>query len=339
MTCITDFWNRLDKFEKVLVLSTIILAAGILVAACFYSLFGKTLIEKMYYGQTWDSLNNLIKYQHKHPLEHYLSQGPLLFKRIVFLSVAFYLFISGFSFFAYRLIFSDKKAHLAIVILLPVLAVILLYYLNPSFRVLSFHGFYRAGIVYQIINGYVPPLDPLFADYTVHSPWGFPWLIAMSSKVFNISPFYSFALSNIICLVLTSIGIYTIAGLVYKNQKARLFAVLISIYAITPFPRGFLTSIQSLFHNQSTEFRTTPIFLKFMTVNGNPVGVVFFVLFLYAIIKLLRDGGFQKYTPLLFISFLGAGFLYPPILPALGASLVILILLRAFPIFKRFNQP
>jgi hypothetical protein len=338
MTCITDFWNRLGKFEKLLVLFTISFAAGILVFICCYAFFGQALIEKIYYGQAPEVLNNLIKYQHKYPLEHYLSQSPLLFKRMVFLSTVIYGFIAGSSFFLYRLIFSDERAPLSIAVSLPILAVATLYYLNPSFRIFSFHGYYRAGIVYQILNGYVPPHDPLFADYTVQSPWGYAWVIAMTSKFFHISPFYSFALCNIICLILASLGIYYVAGLVCNRQKARLFSVLISIYAITPFPRSLLTSIQDFFHNQKTEFRATPIFMKFMTVNGYPVGIVFFILFIYATIKLLRNGKSLRYAILVLISFVGAGFLYAPVLPCMAASLVALTLLSFFPSSESFDR-
>lgn len=326
----TGLLYKFDTFEKLVIISSVISAVVILIALLVYLLCAPSLIEKMYYGKTFDVLNNLIQYQDKYSLDHYLMQGSRFFERLLFLGVVLYLFSAGLFFLIYRLVFSNKKAHLAIAVFLPALAVFALYCLNPSWRIYSNHGFYRAGIVYQIMNGHVPPLDPLFDGYTVHSPWGFLWVIAGFSKFANISPFYSFALSNIICIVLTSIGVYKVAGLLYDNHKLRIFAVLCSIYAITPFPHNALISIQSLFHSQSTEWRATPIFPKYMTINGNPVGIVLFLIFLYAIIKLLTTDKILSHALLLFLSFVGAGFLYAPVLPGLSACLVILALSSPF---------
>ncbi|MGV7223499.1 MAG: hypothetical protein ACQ9MH_18460 [Nitrospinales bacterium] len=335
MSRITDLWKHLDKFEKLMVVFTTTFIFGILVVVSYYALFGKTLIENIYHGHAYEVLNNLIKCQHKYPLEHYLLGGSLLFKRIIFLSTFLYTFIAASSFFLYRLIFSDKKAPLSIAVLLPVLAVATLYYINPSWRIYSSHGFYRAGIVYQIINGSVPPLDPLFADYTVNSPWGFAWLVAIVSKSLNVSPFYSFAIINLICLFFSCIGIYIITGLLYKNHRAQIFSVLISLFAVTPFSQHLLIAIQSLFHNQQPEARATPVFVKFMNVNGNPVGILFFVLFLYAAIKLFKNGKPLTTGLILYVSFVGAGFFYAPVLPGMAASLAFLIL---FSLFKNLRS-
>lgn len=331
--------SRFDRFQKFLLISTLIFAVCLFLIICIYWLFGRSVIEKAYNGQSFNFINNFIQHQYKYPLEHYLTLGPQLLQRLLLLSIVLYICVAGFSFFIYRLLFFEQiqRINLVIAILLPLLAVITVYYINPSFRIYSNHGYYRGGIVYQIMNGYIPPLDPLFDGYTVHSPWGFLWLIAMISEIFRISPFYSFAICNLACLIFTTIGVYMIAGLVCKNQKARILSTLIAIYAVTPLPDKLSAFLQNLFHNQAVEIRATPIFRKYMTINGNPIGIVFFVLFVYSMIRLLRDGRYARYTPLLLASFLGAGFFYAPVFPAMVVCLAVFIFLSLFPFFKKFN--
>ncbi|HVP57161.1 MAG TPA: hypothetical protein VMU02_03600, partial [bacterium] len=74
---------------------------------------------------------------------------------------------------------------------LGVAPVALIYVLNPEFRVYSFHSFMHAGIIYQILNGNIPPTDPLLAGHAVAYPWGGHLIAAGLSRVFDITPFLS----------------------------------------------------------------------------------------------------------------------------------------------------
>ena len=67
-----------------MVCSVTILAA--LVAAILYYCFAERLIRAMYYGESWSILNDLIRYQQKKPVEHYINLSDRVFYEIWFLS-------------------------------------------------------------------------------------------------------------------------------------------------------------------------------------------------------------------------------------------------------------
>ena len=48
-------------------------------------------------------------------------------------------------------------------LLLAALPLVLLYLWNPNFRVYSYHGLLHSSVVYQILNGFVPPDCSLLA--------------------------------------------------------------------------------------------------------------------------------------------------------------------------------
>jgi len=56
----------------------------LLVVSLLYTALGHQLVAAMYEGRAPDILNNLIKYQHKKPVEHYLVLADKLFYRTVF---------------------------------------------------------------------------------------------------------------------------------------------------------------------------------------------------------------------------------------------------------------
>ena len=301
----------------------------LLVIGCFvYAIFSHSLIESMYEGRSLNALNNLIQYQHKYSLEHYLELADFLFIRMLFLLFS----LGSFVYLLCMLVFSARKVSPFWPILLFTTILILVYVLNPNHRVYSYHGFYRAGIVYQILNGSVPPTDCLFAGETLRTPWGYAFLTACITWIINLTPFYSFAILNIISLLLVTYLVYRISSLLINNPRANVFSVLISILGITIFSNSLILALSRHLHF-IIEPRATPCFQKFFNVNGVPVGLVFFFLFLYSLIRILGNSKVGLNGVYFFIAVLGCGFFYPPIFPGIivgvtAVCLVFLILMK-----------
>ena len=305
----------------------------LMVLGCLgYGVFSHSLIEGMYEGRSLAILNDLIQYQHKHSLEHYLELADYLFIRILFVLFS----LGSFLYLLYLLVFSVGKVSLFWLLLFFTTVCILLYALNPNHRVYSYHGFYRVGIAYQILNGFIPPRDFLFAGEVLRAPWGYPFLIACITRIFRISPFYSCAVINLISLNLVCCLLYRISQFLLRDSRANVFSVLISIFGITivfPHLQWFLTQHTGLY----LECRATPAFNKFLGVAGDPVGLVFYCLFLYSILRFytMKPIGGTIFT--IFVSFLGCGFFYPPMYPAMLATVALLCVVT--PVFQKRHYP
>ena len=77
----------------------------------------------------------------------------------------------------------------------PLLAValmpgLLVYLANDHLRVYSTHGFVHTGIVYQILNGFVPPESALFGAAPLSYFWAHHLVVAGVVAVLGIHPFY-----------------------------------------------------------------------------------------------------------------------------------------------------
>jgi len=291
----------------------------LLLGSLAYWVFNHRLIEAMYEGRSLAVLNNLIQYQHKHSLEHYLALADKLFVRMLFL-----VFIGvSFLFIVYRLVFTSRRASLLQPVLLFLFILVTVYALNPNHRVYSYHGFYRAGIVYQILNGSVPPVDYLFAGEPLRSPWGYAFLAACVTRLLNVSPFYSFAVLNILSLLVVCLLVYRISRLLIQDRRANIFSVLISVFGTTIITPLLITasSRQISFY---LEPRSAPSYQKFFNVNGVPVGLVFVFLFIYSLMRFFCHRKVGIHSVYLFIGVLGCGFFYPPLLPGIlaGAAVV-----------------
>jgi hypothetical protein len=311
------------KANKAYFLFLLLLVVGSFV----YSTCSHSLIESMYEGRSINVLNNLIQYQHKHSLAHYLELADYLFIRILFLLFS----LGSFVYLLYLLVFSTRKVSLFWPIFFFAFVITLVYILNSNHRVYSYHGFYRAGIVYQILNGFIPPPDYLFAGESLRSPWGFPFLTTCVVRIFQITPFYAFALLNIVSLLLVTYLVYKISRFLIDDRRANVFSVLVSIFGTTIFTPALVSSLSRHTHVY-LETRAVPVFMKFFNVNGVPVGLVFFFLFIYSSIRILlaKQVGLPSFY--LFVAVLGCGFFYPPMFPGLlagaGALCVLLLILR-----------
>ncbi len=196
--------------------------------------------------------------------------------------------------------------------------VILVYVLNPDFRVYSFHSFMHGGIVYQILTGGIPPLDPLVGGQPAHYPWGFHVLAAGLSGLLRLSPFISMALLNIVSLLVTMMLIYKISQLLVTSRRAGILAVVGSVFGSTPVIPELLKALPE---GTPTEIRGIPILHKFISVNPLPVGLVMLLLAVYAAIRLFQGRGVVWSILLLFGSTLATGFMYPAFLPGIAAGI------------------
>jgi hypothetical protein len=230
--------------------------------------------------------------------------------------ITIYTLIAG-SLLLVLLILSGRRIPKIWLILWGISPLLIVYLLNPGFRVYSFHSFMHGGIVYQILNGNIPPLDPLVAGHPVHYPWG-PHLIAAGiSSIFRITPFYSMALLNMASLVLVLFLIYRISRLLIDDDRAGILAVICSIYGVTMFIPEMLGLLPDGF---PAEIRGIPILHKFITLNTLPIGLVCFLLALYAAIRLLRGSRLVGTGLVMLVSILGTGFFYPAFVPGIIAT-------------------
>jgi hypothetical protein len=237
---------------------------------------------------------------------------------------------SGCSVLLLALITAGRKIGSIWLLLWGLSPVILVYVLNPDFRVYSFHSFMHGGIVYQILTGSIPPPDPLVGGQPAHYPWGFHLLAAGLSGLLRLSPFISMALLNIVSLLATMVVIYKISQLLVTSRRAGILAVVGSVFGSTPVIPELLRGLPE---GTPTEIRGIPILHKFISVNPLPVGLVMFLLAVYAAIRLFQGRGVIWSILLLFGSTLATGFIYPAFLPGLGAGitlgLAVTVLVRA----------
>jgi len=226
----------------------------------------------------------------------------------------------------YQVLFSGAKKSLFLASFIFMFILASIYGLNPNNRVYSGHGFTHAGITYQILNGKVPPSNPLLAGEALLYPWGYEFIAAVITRIFSITPFYSYAIINIISLGIVMFLIYQISRLLINDRKANILSVIISIFGIiilNPYLRRVLKSFGIY-----PEWRGVPVFVKFSNINGTPVGLVFYLMFLYSVIKIFvgKKPGFN--AALFFLSILGCGFVYAPLLPAVVASTICICLVN-----------
>ncbi len=331
MNLIVNAWHRSTQFEKWLYGISIVAILCLCIWPLLYFFFGEQVITSIYEGRSFEFLNKLIQYQHQKPLEHYLEVGNLIFRRL-FLIASFSLpVVFGIFFIFYRLIYTEKEVPVGMVILWAMLMLTLVYMLNPYNRIYSYHGFFRASIIYQILNGQIPPQDFLFAGQALRWPWGENWLIAAVCRLFGISPFYAYAVVNIISLGLAIFILYRLSRLVVRNNHANIFSALFSIFGITLFSSGTALSLFKLAGLPFMDLKAIPAFIKFTNANGMPAGLVFFLLFVYATVGLYENKNVFLFFTLSFISLLGCGFIYTGFVPVILASVILLFLVRLAP--------
>jgi len=239
--------------------------------------------------------------------------------KLYLLTLSFLTFI-----FLVFFIFSPKRIKKIWLLLWGITPLIMLYALSSNLRIYSFHGFMHAGVVYQLLNGNIPPFNPVLGEQVIRYPWGWHCVASLITKVLAITPFNAFALINIVSLCLAMVLVYKISHLAIEDERANIFSVIVSLFAISPMDLYLnFRLIRHLHIKLPLDSRGIPAFDKFSNINGVPVGLVFFLLFLYSIIKLFQQKRVGSNGVLFFISVVGCGFFYPVMLPSIAASTVL----------------
>ncbi len=195
-------------------------------------------------------------------------------------------------------------------------------WLSSNLRVYGYHSFMQAGIVYEILNGHIPPHDPLFAGGPLLYPWGYAFLIAAVSRLLDISPFYSSALLSSIALAGILIATFKISSLFTTDFAANFFATLIPLYAFTFTQDKIFMPLYQWGADASTlvgfgEWRSMPILEKFNGDTGFPFGFFLFGLFLYYLLRNITANRWNwKQAWLLSLACFGVGFIYPFFFPS-----------------------
>ena len=219
----------------------------------------------------------------------------------------------------YAAIRRDRSTRLLLLLaLLPFLAV---YLWNPLNRIYSFHGFMHISIVYQILNGFIPPDSPLLAGNPLLYPWGHHLVTAGMVQVLRISPATAFALGNLFALLLTLIVVFRIAAFLSPDRTTRICAVFLSIFGITLFNGGPIAyPFMKLTGRHFFSLRSVPA-SKFTNMNSMPLGILFFALFLCFVARVLSSRTVSfRHLLILTLSVAGAGFFYPLALLAILTS-------------------
>lgn len=202
-----------------------------------------------------------------------------------------------------------------------ILPLILIYLSTPNNRIITAHSFWQISIVYEIMNGNIPPRNPLLAGELLPYQWFFHAVVAGISYVFGVAPTIVFALANGLALLLTIILIFKISQFFYEDRVSHIFAVLLSIFGTTFLIASPIASIVEKFlpyhaTNNLNVYQVRhhghPIFMKFPYINSTHLGVLFFALFLYSILHIFsKSDNVKPYYITLVISILGAGYFYP----------------------------
>jgi hypothetical protein len=310
-------YRSLSRFEQFL-LATVLITSLILVPLLiFFACAGNGFIQFIYEHRSLPFLNRLI--QHQHPLEYYLSikkeTAIHLFLLWSLFSVFSVLILSSL----YRFFFSDQKLYPAMIIFVCCTATALLFLYNFELRTTSVHTFFRAGPTYQIMNGNVPPMDPLFGGEILHYQWGYPWVAAVLSNLLMITPFTSFAIINVLSLAGCLWLLYKISNLLIDNPKINIFSSLFAIYCGTLIYTPTLLKLKGVIPFYGGENRVFPLLVKFHNNNGAPLGLVFFLLMVYGAMKLFDRKRAVFYSTLVLSGAIGSLFFYAAFGPGILA--------------------
>jgi hypothetical protein len=198
-----------------------------------------------------------------------------------------------------------------------VLMMVAVFLLNPVVVYRTPHSFLHASISYQILNGEVPPGDPLVAGYPVRYPWGVHLLAACLSRILKVTPFVSFAILNVAAMAAVILLIFRISRLMIRDRLANSLSVFIAVIAISP---PYVWILNRLALDVAVETQGVPALKKFLNVNPMPVGLVFLLLFVYCLIVFLERKPRLMPVAGMTVGALGCGFFYAPFLPGILAG-------------------
>jgi hypothetical protein len=280
---IINKYQNLDLFDRILLICFSVIYIVLIPCLFYVALRGDHFVQWAYEQQV-PILRQL--FQTQYPLDHYLALKEDIAFNLFFLSVLFSVFTISGLVFLNRLFFSDKKLSPFWVISICCLLTSFVYIYNYELRITSIHTFFRAGPAYQIINGHCPPQDPLFGGEPLHYQWGYVWAAAMVSKLLNVTPFTSFGIINVLSLAGCLWLLYKISNLLIDNPKINAFSAVFVFYCGTFIHPNILVKIGNILHLPHAETRVFPLLRKVHNNNGVPLGLAFFLLAAYGILKL-----------------------------------------------------
>jgi hypothetical protein len=193
---------------------------------------------------------------------------------------------------------------------------------SPGLRVLGYHGFVQAGIVYQVLQGNIPPTSPLLAGQPGSYPWVGTLLLAGISRLFGISPFWSASIVAMASLTLLLVAIYRIGLLATDDARASLFGTAVALYAFTftqSVPNNALKAgLAALVPFPFAEPRGAPIVEKFNGCTSFPLGLALYAVALLLLLTMAhRSRGWRAAAG--FTGSLAAlAFVYPYFLPPIA---------------------
>ena len=197
--------------------------------------------------------------------------------------------------------------------------------LDTEFRIYSFHGFVHTSYVYRLMEGGLPPTDPLLAGEPLRYAWGLHALVAAASHVLRLTPPTCFALFNVISGVATAVLVYRIASHITRERGAAVFSVLLALFGLSLFAHGPASHLVEWFSGAAPEGRLVPV-QKFTNAQTNQAGILCFSLGLLALVAQATQGAGPRRASRveLFGATLAAALLYPlawaPLVGVAGAS-------------------
>ena len=200
--------------------------------------------------------------------------------------------------------------------------------MSPALRVYGYHGFVQAGIVYQLLQGNIPPTSPLLAGQPGTYPWAQPLLLAGISKILGISPFWAAFLVAMASLAALLVLTYRLGLLLTEDRDASLFGVTASLYAFTftqSVPDNAMKSaLSSILPFPFVEPRGAPLLEKFNGCTAFPLGLALYAAALLLLLRLVRDHApSARAIAALAASLLALAFVYPFFLPPMALLCVI----------------
>ncbi len=211
--------------------------------------------------------------------------------------------------------FLDKKVPLWVWMTLPAIPIIYIFLSWPTnARILSFeHGFLHGNIIYQIVNGQIPPSNPFLAHDPVKYMWGYHFIVALLTVLTFLSPFKIFAGLQLMSICFIFFFLYRISLLQSENKITAVLAGFAGLFAVTPLTQKVTGKTLAFFGVEKYSFGITTYFMdKFNNHNPMPVGAVFFCAALFLYFWFLYKQEITVKTGILFgISLFLSGFTYP----------------------------
>ncbi|MHC4927818.1 MAG: hypothetical protein ACYTER_10955 [Planctomycetota bacterium] len=316
--------NNLSSTKKqVFILALSFFFAGL--TLLLYHLFGKTLVQAVYEGRSFQLLNSFIQHQDTKNLDHYIA----LADRYVLIVLFMGLFATQFLVATYRIFFTRQRLPLFCIILFLLFLMLGVYLLGPNNRTYSPHGLWHSSIVYQILNGSTPPGNPFFAGQKLSYPWGYHYLSAILNNATGTSLPWIFAGINIISLCAAAFILFRLCRLITSNTNALGASVVTALFCTRFFPDFLLDVFNPVLVSAET-YRTIPFIKRCFSVSGVPLGLAFSSLGLYAAIQFYRTPKKVRYSLLVYIACISCGFLYYQMLPGLLAGIGCMFLISPF---------